>query len=522
MAELLLHHGVVRTIEESRPRASAILCRDGRIVAVGDDSEVERLAGADARRVDLAGRVVLPGFNDAHVHVWKVGHLLTSMVDLRTATSLAEALAALRARLVALPADAPLLARGIDELRLLERRLPTASDLDAITSERPIVVTRACGHIAIVNSCVLTRAGIDRDRVAPPGGLIDRDERGEPTGVLRETAVALAQAVLPRPTRSEYEAMIQAAHRALLEVGVTSATDPGVDPDLIEAYRALESSERLAVRMNVMRLGATTIGPSAVPELQVSERLRLDSVKFFVDGALSGGTAALNFGYSDGRTGILRLDEPTFYELAKPLHRAGLRIGVHAIGDRAIECALGVFDCLRLDGPGLRHRIEHCGFPTETHLKRIERARYSIVAQAIFLAELGMNFRARLPAKAPTPYPLRAMLDAQCDLALSSDAPVVTDLRPLANIAAAVARRDREGVVLDANQSISVNEALRAMTLGGAIASGDDHDRGSLRPGKFADLVVLERDPCDVPVEEIATVRVLATLSGGDVVAGAL
>lgn len=516
--ETLFVGGRVWTLEEERPRASAVLVRDGRIAAVGDDDEVRAAASRGVRTIDLAGRCLIPGFNDAHVHVWKVGHLLTTMLDLRGASSLEVTLRAIRAFAARQPEGKVVLARGLDENKIREGRLPNRVDLDAVVPNRPVWIVRVCGHVGIANSRALDLAGITPDTTNPRGGTIDRDARGNPTGILRETAMALVTDSIPAPTATEHAAMIEAAHQKMLALGITSATDPGVSPELLAVYRELDERARLAVRMNVMALAVGDADSPALPATYVSPTLRIDTVKFFLDGALSGGSAALRGQYVDGSRGTLRLDEGAFYEPARNVHRSGLRIAAHAIGDRAIECALGVFECLRRDGPGARHRIEHGGLVTKEQLARLERGRHPIVMQPIFLKEMASNYRRYLPPDFPlTPYPLRAALDAKCDVAISSDAPVVEDLNPLAGIATAITRKDKYGVVTVAKQSISASEALRAATLGGAIASGDEHDRGSLRVGKFADLVVLDGDPTACAPDAISNLKVDLTMVGGEV-----
>lgn len=516
MTETLFWNGRVRTIEEERPRASAVLVRDGRIAAVGEDVEVRGEASPDARVVDLGGRCLIPGFNDAHIHVWKVGHLSTTMLDLRSANSLEVALRALRAHAARQPEGRVSLARGLDENRIREGRLPNRHDLDAIAPHRPMWVVRVCGHVGIANSRALELAGIDSTTPNPPGGSIERDVRGAATGILREAAMALVQDRLPAANSAEYASMIEAAHEKMLRLGITSATEPGVGPDLLAVYRELDERARLRVRMNVMGLAIGDDESAALPATYVSPTLRIDTVKFFLDGALSGGSAALRGSYADGSRGTLRLDEKAFHDPARAVHRSGLRIAAHAIGDRAIECALGVFECLRRDGPGMRHRVEHAGLATKDQLLRLERGRHPVVMQPIFLKDFASSYRRYLPPDFPiTPYSLRSVLDAKCDLAISSDAPVVDDASPLAGISVAVSRRDKYGVVTDARQSISAAEALRAATLGGAIASGDDHDRGSIRVGKHADLVVLDGDPTERPPEAIASLRVDLTMVGG-------
>ena len=528
--DLVLHGGVLVTPPQPRRHRErseavsslahgAIAISGGRIAAVGSDADVLALAGPGTRRVDLGGRTVLPGFIDAHAHIWKIGHLLTTMADLRRAGSLAEIAARVREAAARLQPDGWLLARGYNEARLAERRPPTREDLDAAVPDRPVVLTRTCGHIYACNSLALRLCGIGRETPDPPGGVIGRDASGEPTGLLHETAMGLVNARMPAPTADEYATMIGAALRHQLSHGITSTNDAGVSPSLLEVYRNLDASGRLPSRVNVMalrRVEGTGIVP--LPEMHISDRLRIDTVKFLADGGLSGATAALSVPYRHADTrGVLRFDDAELLALCREAHHAGLRIAIHAIGDVAIEQVLRVYETL---GPGpMRHRIEHLGLPSADHLRRAARLGIIAAPQAIFLHELGRNFQACLPGEfLDRAYPIRAMLDAGLTVALSSDAPVVESDDPLLGMAAAVTRRTAEGATIAPDQAITAEEALWAYTMGGAIASGDDANRGSLTVGKWADLAVLSDNPLTVLPEELPAVRVEQTWLGGDLV----
>jgi predicted amidohydrolase YtcJ len=349
------------------------------------------------------------------------------------------------------------------------------------------------------------------------GGEIDRDAGGEPTGVLRETARGLVLRQMPPPTRDDYRAMITAALAHQLSRGITSTNDAGVAPELLEAYRALDAEGRLASRVNVMALRLVDgVGPVPLPAAHHrSDNLRIDTVKFFADGGLSGATAALSVPYRHADTrGVLRLDEDEFLALAREAHEAGWRIATHAIGDVAIDQVLRVYEALGR-GP-MRHRIEHFGLPSADHLARAARLGVIAVPQTIFVHVLGRNFRQYLPdALLPRAYPVRAMIDAGVTVALSSDAPVVENDSPLAGIQAAMLRRDADGQPVAPVEAITLNEALDAYTRGGAIASGDDADRGCLREGMLADLAVLSGDLRETPPEELTSLRVTQTWVGG-------
>lgn len=519
MTDLVLHGGVLLTQDPAFPAASAVAVRDGRILAVGSDEDILPLAGPASRRIHLAGRVMVPGFNDAHAHVWKIGHLLTTMVDLRQAASIAAIVARLQAEAARRPEGAWLLGRGWNEARLAEGRAPTRRDLDAAFPDRPVVLTRTCGHIMACNSAALAAAGITAATAAPAGGVIERDTSGVPTGLVHENAMGLLNAASPAPTRDDYAAMIDAALRHQLALGITSTNDAGVDSALLDTYRWMDAEGRLPSRVNVMIRGIVEGTPHLSPLTSyLSQRLRIDTVKFLADGGLSGATAALSTPYRHtGSRGVLRFDDAELLALCRTAHDAGFRIAVHAIGDVAIDQVLRVYEALGR-GP-LRHRIEHLGLPSEEHLRRAARLGVIVAPQSVFLHELGRNFRASLPEEwIDRTYPIRAMLDAGLTVALSSDAPVVESDDPLLGMSAAVTRRTAEGETLAPRQAITAAAALRAYTMGGATASGDDANRGSLTAGKWADLAILSANPLTVPPEELPGVRVEQTWLGGNLV----
>jgi predicted amidohydrolase YtcJ len=521
LRDLLLYNARVLT-QGTPATATAVAIRDGRIAAAGDSDELSRAANGRTPRIDLGGRTLIPGFNDAHAHVWKIGHLLTSMLDLRRATSVAAIVDEVRGACDRLPASSWVLGRGFNEAALAERRMVTRHDLDRASLDRPIALTRTCGHIYAVNSAALARASITRDTPAPDGGAIERDESGAPNGLLHETAMGLVNRVLPSPSAADYQAMIDAALRHQLSLGITSTADCGVSPALLSAYRSLDAGGSLRARVNVMPLRKLDgdARPVALPDQTVSEMLRVDTVKFLADGGLSGATAALSVNYRHApHHGVLRFDAAELRELCRESHDAGWRIATHAIGDVAIEQVLGIYAGLGPHPRGIAHRIEHFGVPTADQVARAAALRVIAAPQTIFLRALGRNFRGCLPdGFLPRTYPIRAMLDAGVRVALSSDAPVVEDDNPLAGIEAAVTRRDGDGQPIAPEQAITIAEALRAYTLGGAVASGDEMNRGTIEPGKWADLAVLSADPTTTDPDALSTIRVDMTLLAGRVV----
>ena len=499
-ADLLLHNARLYTLD-GHPPAEAMAVRDGRIAAVGRMADVVGLAAAGTRRVDLGGATVLPGFNDAHVHVWKIGQLQTALLDLRGTTSLHDVYDAVARRAEGVPRGGWILGRGWNEAAL-GGAAPSRAGLDRAAPDHPVVLTRTCAHIHAASSAALKRAGVDAGTVAPAGGALDLER-----GLLYETAYGLVQRALPAPTRSEVEEWIVAGANHLASLGITAACDAAVDPATYEAYRALESARRVPIRISLLHLLRPDLGAGLfeLPPPHASDWLRCDTAKLFADGGLSGATAAISEPYRDGDRGILRLEAGEIEDLAERAARVGYRVATHAIGDRAIEATLSAYEHLGARGLAMpRPRIEHFGLPTAAHLEKARRLGVHVVTQPIFLRELAASFERVLPeALAARCYPLRAMHDAGLPTAYSSDGPVVQDLSPLAGIAEAA----RAGVPVEA--------AISAYTRGAAAADAAEADRGTLSRGRHADAVVLDGDPFTVPPAEIARIRVRTTLING-------
>jgi predicted amidohydrolase YtcJ len=517
----LFLNGNILTMCQPR-HVDAVATAAGKIVAVGAEDQLRALAGASAEVIDLEGRTLVPGFEDSHAHIWKVGQLLTTALDLRRSTSIEEIGTLLKQRSAILPKGAWLLGRGFNEISLAEGRKPTHHDLDRFVSDRPILLTRTCGHIFVANSLALKLARIDTATTQPEGGIIERDPDGTPSGLLHETAVGIVNRVIPPPTRADYRAMIDAALKHQLSLGITSSSDCGVLPGLLEAYLEMDADETLPVRMLVMPLGRPdgSSGPLALPPKHHSDKLRVDTVKFLADGGLSGGTAALSVSYRNSDfTGVTRFQTEELRALFVDANRQGWRISTHAIGDVAIEQVLGLYEQLEVSPCGFAHRIEHVGLPSNSQLKRMSKANILAVTQPIFLDELGANFLDFVPdSLSQRIYPIREMLDADLKVGFSSDAPVVSDDSPLTGMRAAVLRRTREGKTLLPEQATSIEEALYAYTTGSAFASGEEQTRGSIQPGRWADFAVLSADPTAVAPETIREISVEKTYLAGELV----
>ena len=513
----LFHNGTVLTPTGA---ATALLMQQGRILACGPFEQLRQRTVENTALFDLQGKTLAPGFIDAHIHLWKVGDLLTFMLDLRGVASIEAMQDQLADFARRNPHNPWILARGFNEALFEDGRMPNRFDIDKAVDNRPVQVIRTCAHIAVLNSKAMERCGIGAHTIVPAGGEIRRGADGVPNGILSETALGLVRPHLPVYSPEAYRAMILAAQAELLRHGITSATDPAVHPELLEVYRQMDRAGELNIRIHAIPIRVPDGDAEALPlpAWFQSEHLRVDTVKFFADGGLSGKTAALQQPYRNtDEHGVLRLSFDFFKQCAEAAQAAGFRLATHAIGDRAIDLTMAVYGALASQNKaGLRHRIEHLGLPSMEHLQQMRDLGLHCVTQPIFLYELGQNFRQYLPDfYLNRVYPYRAVLDAGVNLAFSSDAPVVKNFNPLMGLRNAVERCDRSGVAIGSSQLIRVGEAWQAYTLGAAAANGDALDRGSLEPGKRADMVLLDQNPLAVPMANISDIRVEQTWVAG-------
>ncbi|AEE49479.1 amidohydrolase [Haliscomenobacter hydrossis] len=515
MNQIIYNGQIHPTATEST--VEAIWIKAGKVAGIGLLEPLLTQAGAGVTYYDLQGKSLFPGFQDPHIHIWKVGDLLTYLLDLRGVRSIVEMQDRLRDFAARNPQRPWILARGFNEALMAEGRMPDRHDLDHAVPDRPCYVIRTCAHIGVLNSVALN---LLPDLSPPPGGEVRLDALGNPSGVLTETALGMITRLIPPPTPAAYREMILAAQDALLRKGITSATDPAVMPDLLAVYKALDAAGELKIRINAIPIlvpdGGTTALP--LPEPYHSDFLNIDTVKLFADGGLSGKTAALFTPYRGGKErGMLRLADDFFLDLAHSAQAAGLRMATHAIGDAAIEQVLRMYAQLdRHKARTLAHRIEHLGLPSEDHLKLMRDLNVSCVSQPIFLYELGPNFRKYLPdVYLQRVYPYRSVLDAGVRLAFSSDAPVVSDFTPLMGIRNAIERVDVQGELIAGEERIELAEALHAYTLGAAQVIGADHTNGDLTMGKWADFIVLDINPFQCSTTALTDINVLESWVGG-------
>jgi predicted amidohydrolase YtcJ len=510
----LFFNGTILTQNPKQPYSEAVFVQKDKILAVGRLESMKELISSQTHYVDLQGKTLMPGFIDAHIHLWKVGNLLTFTLDLRGSKSVDEILEKIKDFHLKNPDNSYINARGFNESNLLEQRMITKNDLDSLGIEKPIIVQRTCAHITVVNSFTLQKIENQGIVFEIDGGEVDLA-----TGTLYETAQGLAQKILAPYSTAEYKTMLHAAYQALLKYGVTSACDPAVMPDLLEVYHQLHQEKQLPIRTNAIPVrlpdgGANTL---PIPKRHRSPMLQVDTVKFFADGGLSGKTAALRRTYNDGISkGIMRLSAESFYLWAAEAQAREFRIATHAIGDEAIDLVLGVYEKL-FEQFGIRNRIEHLGLPDAAQLKRIKKSKTYIVSQPVFLEELGKNFIQYLDESyLSICYPYKSILKAGIDLAFSTDAPVVKNLNPFQSIHNAVTRSTASGEIIAASEAINIHEALYAYTLGAAKSLQIDDWTGSIEAGKYADLIVLDKNPLKVKKDGLTQIKVLNVFINGE------
>ena len=516
----LIHNANIITMDDAFPKADAMVINSlGKIEAIGTEKELRNQFISFSAAFDFQGKTIIPGLNDAHIHVWKIGHLRTYMLDVRGVKSIVEFKQKLKKFAEKNPNSNWILARGINEMVLEEKRLPTKEDLDEIILDRPVFVIRTCAHIGIANSKAIEISGVSEATEVPFGGEIHKNNDGSLQGIFTERALGLIMNNIPAFTFEEYKNMILEAHDYLLSLGITSATDPAANEELLAAYIKLDQEGLLKVRMNVFPLripdGSDEIQP--LPELYESEFLQIKTVKFFSDGGLSSATAAINVPYknTDGYKGVLRLDYDTFFQTAKEAVEKGFSVATHAIGHQAIDLTLKVYSDLFKINPNLKHRIEHVGFLSNENIKDFQAMNMTAAMQPIFIYELANNFKNTLTDDLlDVVYPCKTVLDNGINLALSTDGPVVKEINPWVNIETAITRKSVDGFVIGQSQKITFEQAVKAYTMGSAIADNLEHLKGSLSKGKFADFIVLDKNPFEL--RDVSTIETNETWINGE------
>lgn len=528
-ADLILTNGRIWTGSPAQPQAEALACVGNRIAAVGSAADIGKWAGPRTRTVDLAGKLVVPGFNDAHVHFYTGGAHLAS-VQLRDARSEAEFRDRIRQFAAGLPKGRWVLGGDWDHENWTPARLPTRELIDEAAGDHPVFVNRLDGHMSLANTAALTLAGITRGTPDPPGGTIVRDAGGEPTGILKDAAMDAVNRVIPEPSEDEIADGVRAAMRYAAENGVTSVQDMSASPEVFRVYQRLLQRGELTVRVSAHQPLAHWKRLADVGLLAGfgGPLLHLGGLKGFADGSLGSTTALFFEPYADapatsGLANDEMIPESKMFQHIGDADRAGLQIAVHAIGDKANHLILNMFEEVANQNGARdrRFRIEHAQHLRAADIPRFAKLHVIASMQPYHAIDDGRWAEKRIgPERAKTTYAFRSLLDAGAVLAFGSDWHVAP-MEPIMGIYGAATRRTLDGKHPNGwipEQKITVAEALRAYTWGSAYASFEEGIKGTIEPGKLADIAVLSSDILTIDPAAIEKAKVVMTVFDGRVI----
>lgn len=528
VADLVLVNGKVWTVDRARPQAQAVAIWQGRILAVGSTDEIRRLIGDRTQVVNLQGKLVLPGFIDNHTHFLSGGFWLGE-VKLKDARNEEEFGQRLAAKSRELPPGAWITGGTWDHDNWPGGRLPTAELIDRYVPDRPVFVTRYDGHMSVANSLALKLAGITAQTPDPPGGVIVRKPgTREPAGVLKDAAQDLVQRVIPPPSEADIRRALEAALAEARRVGVTSLTDMDLTPTTLRIYQDLLGEGRLTARIDgrwPLRRWKELADLGLRRHFNNDHWISIGGLKGMLDGSLGSSTALFFEPYTQDpdTRGIYVTPYDEMKRLVIEADRAGFHIAVHAIGDRANSEMLDIFaDAIRQNGPrDRRFRIEHAQHVHPKDFRRFAELGVIASAQPYHAIDDGRWAERRIGrTRCQTTYAFRTFLDHGVKLTFGSDW-TVAPLDPILGIDAAVTRRTLDGANPQGwfpEQKITVQEAIEAYTLSNAYATFDEQVKGSITPGKLADLVVLSQDILTIPPSEIVKTEVVMTIVNGKIV----
>jgi len=554
-ADLVILNGNIITMDTNNSIVDAVACKDKKFLAVGSNEKVRAYIGKHTNIIDMEGKTVTPGFVDSHFHFYGGGRRARS-VDLRYVRTMDDLIDELRKKAETLPQGRWIQGFGYNESKLKEKRFPNRYDLDKASTEHPISVTRQGGHDGIrVNSLALELAGITKDTPDPPlPSLIERDiETGEPLGNLRELGAQPVNQLIaqePAMTREELKEGLRDTIELMLSWGITSIQEPGAPMDFLPLYQEMLRDGEFLIR-NSFLISAPSMGRSyergerykVAVDLSVevglqssfgNDHLKFAGIKLGHDGSMSAGNCAvyepyLNYptpdnygvihGYSNEQmeNGEALAD---FAPLVIKLHNAGMRCGIGAIGDRGIDFFLDAIEMAHNQNPreDVRHSLEHCSLPTMEALKRMKRLGVTSSTSVGFGWELGDQHRGFMGMERMKRYmPMKSFKEIGIVASGNADWSVCS-ANVMEGIHVCVNRTSETGQDLSQNQAISVMDALRVYTWNGAYITHEEDIKGSIEPGKYADMTVLDRDILTCDTAEISDIKVLTTFIDGEIV----
>ena len=530
-ADLALLNGKIVTVDAEDSIVEAVAVKENRIIATGQTSEINRLVGEGTKVIDLGGKTVLPGLIDTHTHPNGAAVRLYE-IDCRSppVKNIPEILEMVAAKAAELGPGKWVQGTNYNDIKLEERRHITRWELDEAAPENPVFISKETGHLYVVNSEALELAGVNRDTPDPPGGSIDRDADGEATGLLYETAGSLVSNLIPPSSVDEIAEGLRSVWAQFSEWGVTTTHDASAHRDAIRAYQRLLSEGVRRVRTLLM---VSARRPDGTDPLQSmidlgvesgygDDWLRVMSLKIMGDGSGSGGSAAVYTPQHRGMKdlGLMTTSPEEIERLTVGAHLAGIRVSIHSIGDRGIDIALDAIEKAQTmkPVPDMRHRIEHNSVCTPKQLERIKALGVTPSSSIGYMYGIGDDYLENFgPERVRWLHPHKTMQEMAIVAGGNNDYPV-TSYSPMVQIYEAVVRKTRTGQPVSPEEAIGVMDAIRLYTWNGAYLGKEENFKGSIEPGKLADLVVLDRDILAVPPEEIKDIKVLTTIVDGKIV----
>lgn len=521
-ADLCLMNAHVITVVPDTPTGEAIAIKGNRILAVGSNEEIEKLIGKDTKTLNIQGYNVIPGLIDSHMHPGMYGIAKTG-VGCDT-SSMTELLERINRRASETPSGEWVIGFGLDDVRL--GRYPSLRELDEASPENPLYIERRDAHIGIANSLALERAGIDESTPDPPHGKIDRDANGKPTGVLRESAKDLVYEKTPEPTLEDYKKGLELVMKEFLTLGITTIHASMTGAKEFRAFQELRQEGRLPLRVCIHMSGddegiLEALIATGVQTPFGDDWLKITEIEWIFDTSTSGRTAAYYEPYigEPDNTGILLYDQDDITERVKKAHDAGLRVGLDGIGDRGIDRALDAIEAALEEHPrdDHRHRIEHCCYATPAIQSRLKELGVINASATGFLHDLGDAYQANRGEDAMQwMWPHRSLIDKGIPAPGHSDCPICSP-NPWLGIYGMVTRKTSSKQVLHAEEGVTPLEAIRAYTQLGAYSAWEEKEKGTIEAGKLADIVVIDKNPLEIPEDELKTTKTLLTIVGGKV-----
>jgi len=530
-ADLVLVDGRVVTVDSEDSVAEAVAVKDGRIVSVGNSSDIMGLAGNDTRVIDLGGRTVLPGLIDSHTHPSGAAvRYLEINCRAPPVESISEILEMVSAKAAELGPGEWIRGANYNDIKLKERRHITRWELDEVAPDNPVFISKETGHLYVVNSAAFELAGVTKETPDPPGGKIDRTEEGEATGLLYETAGSLVSELIPAYTVEDIVEGMRRVWNQFSEWGVTTTHDASAHRDAIRAYQHLIGEGVHQVRTLLMVSARRPGGEDIIGAMRSlgvesgygDEWLNVLSLKIMGDGSGSGGSAAVYTPQHRGMRdlGLMTTSEEEITRLTVAAHEAGIRVSIHSIGDRGIDAGLDAIEEAqrRMPVEDMRHRIEHNSCCTPKQLDRIKELGVTPSSSIGYMWGIGDDYVENFgPERVRWLHPHKTMMEMGIVAGGNNDYPV-TSYSPFVQIYEAVARKTRTGQVVAPEEAIGVMDAIRLYTWNGAYLGKEEDLKGSIEAGKLADLVIIDRDILSIPVEEIREIQVETTIVGGEIV----